>query len=361
MNIIYARMPGYEWVSVPSDSVIRNIEKMGHRVFWATEINNLPITKVDFVISLYESTTLLGDAISKILNIPHYSHIEVLPPWRVKKIIDPEKYGLFLEHPEITENTLNKTIPYYIKVGMAWKNAKLKSISNHCRVDFHKKLLNGVENIILRYPSVDTFYADTAKKMYSPKKQQNKIITVSRATHIKRYDLLIQVMNLVQSKVIWTIVGDGPMLGIVKQKVVNPNITLDIVGPKWGWSKWYELMSANILIYAMGGMCAVEAALVNTFPIVIENPPTHDLPEFDKFMRYNYGNNKDDYKTTFFPIFKDYEIEEMAKKIDEKINTSNLFNENQDIVKNFLQNSMNVTSSYTNAKDLMAQLENYNT
>ena len=93
MKIVYARMPGYDFVSTPSDAVIRELEKAGHKIFWTDNLNYLPLDKYDVVFSPYESATLLGDAISKKLNIKHYAHIEWLPPWRIKKV-NPSEYGL---------------------------------------------------------------------------------------------------------------------------------------------------------------------------------------------------------------------------------------------------------------------------
>jgi len=360
MVIIYARMRGYDWVSTPSDAVARELEKLGHKVLWVESLDYLPITKADVVFSPYESVTLVGDAISKKLNIPHYSHVEVLPPWRVKENIDFANYGLSRDDPEIASERLASTIPHYMMVGKAWKNAHMKSVSNHCRVDFHHKLLGKVDDLLIRYPSVDVVSIETAQRMYSPKRQDDKVITVSRAMPIKRYDLLMQVMNKIKSKVTWTVIGDGTMLEVLKQGVTNPKVKLDIRGGVWGWERYYEIMTSKLMIYAMGGMPPLEAALLGTFPIVIENPPTDDLPEFDKFMRYNHGFKKDNYQTTFYPIFQHDQIDEMADKVDEELAKPAGQSVADNAIKTaFMCGSMNVTSSKANASQLIERIEVY--
>lgn len=352
MTIIYARMRGYDWVSVPSDAVVRELEKLGHTVLWVESLDLLPVKKVDFVFSPYESVTLVGDAIAKKLDVPHYSHIEVLPPWRVKENIDFKNYGLTADDPEISEKQLEFTIPHYKAVGQVWKNAAVKTISNHCRVDFHHKLLGQIDNLQLRYPSIDVASINTAKRMYNPKRIDNRILTVSRVMPIKRYDLLIQVMNQVQEKVTWVIIGEGTMTSTIKQRMTNLNVTLEFMGARWGWSRYYEMMKTKLLVYAMGGMPPIEAALLGAFPIVIENQSTDDLPEFNKFMEYNFGNS--------MPIFKHDQIEKMALKIDEEIKkpTGQSLKEWQTIEK-FMIGETNVTPSSVNAKQIIKRMEKY--
>lgn len=357
MTIIYARMRGYDWVSVPSDAVVRELEKLGHTVLWVESLDLLPVKKADFVFSPYESVTLVGDAIAKKLNIPHYSHIEVLPPWRVKENIDFANYGLTADDPEISDKQLELTMFHYKAVGQAWKNAAVKTISNHCRVDFHHKLLGQIDNLQLRYPSIDVTSINAAKRMYSPKRINNRILTVSRIMPIKRYDLLIQVMNQVQEEVTWAIIGEGTMVSTIKQRMTNSNVTLEFMGAQWGWSRYYEMMRAKLLIYAMGGMVSIEAALLGAFPIVIENQPTDDLPEFDKFMRYNFGNNKDNYKTTFFPIFQHDEIEKMAAEIDGEIQKTTHEMELACIEASLMNGDMNVTPSQRNAEQIIERVK----
>jgi len=359
MNIIYVRMTGYDWVSVPSDAVARELERLGHKITLVESLQYIPPDDYDFVITFYESVTLIGDAISKKLGIPHYAHVEVLPPWRVREGADIANYGLTPDDPEVQPKQLANTIMYYRDVGEAWKNAAIKSVSNHCRVKFHEDLL-GIEDLQLRYPSIDVASIERAKQMYNPQKLENNIITVSRATSIKRYDLLLQVMNLVKTPVAWTIIGDGPMLDVIKTGLTNSNVSLDLKKAQWGWVRYYEIMKAKLMVYAMGGMPPIEAALLGTFPIVIENPPTDDLPEFNKFMRYNFGFNKDNYETTFFPIFQHDEIEKMAAKIDEELAkpTGQSLAENATVTA-FMCGSMNVTSSRRNAEQLVERMEAY--
>lgn len=358
MNIIYARMSGYNWVSTPSDAVARELEKLGHKLTVLESIEYIPTGKYNFVWSPYESVTLLGDAISKKLGVPHYSHIEVLPPWRVVQNIDFYNYGLEQNDPEISLSQLQKTTPHYMKVGKIWKNAEIKSISNHCRVDFHHKLLGNIDNLLFRYPSIDIASIKKAKLMFNPKKE-NRIITVARATPIKRYDLLCKVMHKIKNKIKWTIIGDGPMLNKIEKLVNNPNVDIEILGPIWGWGRYYEIMKSKFMVYAMGGMPPIEAALLGAFPIVIENQPTNDLPEFDKFMKYNFANKKN-INETYFPIYQYNQIEEMATKIDKKIDKfvdESL--ENSKIVEMFMAGKMNVTPSSVNAKQLISRMKTF--
>lgn len=352
MNIIYARMINYDNISVPSDAVAREMELLGHKVIIAEGIDQVPLGHYDFVWSPYESVTLMGKTIADRLKLPHFSHIEVLPPWRVLRNIDYENYGLSSNDPEISEANLRQTIPYYIETGRAWANAEIKTISNHCRIEFHHKLLGQVPNLQLRYPSIDVRTFETAKKMYSPKRIYNGVITISRATAIKRYDLLLEVMNQVQSKVVWTIIGHGPMIKIIQKNLKNPNVKLRLLGPLWGWQRIYELMKHKVMVYAMGGMPPLEAALLNIFPIVIENPPTKHLPEFDKFMEYNFGNS--------LPIFKYNQTTEMAKLVDEEINKpigGSL--QKWDTVDKFMSGKTNVTPSSVNAKQVIERMETW--
>lgn len=354
MNIVYARMLGYQW-SVPSDAVARELEKLGHKLIMISSLEYLPPNNYDFVWSPYESVTLLGEAIASKLGIPHVSHVEVIPPWRAKKNVDYHNYGLPANSPELNNE---EQINHYRNVGRAWKNAAVKTVSNHCRVDFHHKLLGEIEGLQIRYPSVDVAWADIAKQMYSPKRNRNRVITISRATEIKRFDLLVKVMNKVKTPVTWTIIGGGPMLGYIKEKLDNKKVKLELLGTAWGWPKYYHLLQSHVMVYAMGGMPPIEAALMGVTPIVIENQPTDDLPEFDKFMRYNFANNTDNYETSFFPIFKHNQIDEMAKRIDEELAkplTDTSIADNT--VEAFLAGNMNVTPSSVNATQIIERFK----
>jgi len=361
MTIIYARMRGYDWVSVPSDAVIRELEKLGHSVLWVESLDTLPVKKADFVFSPYESVTLIGDAIAKKLDIPHYAHVEVLPPWRAKENTDFTNYGLTKEDPEVSPERLAQTVPHYKEVGKAWKNADVKSISNHSRVDFHHKLLGKIDNLHIRYPSIDVSSINMAKTMYSPKRIENRALTVSRAVPIKRYDLLIQVMNQVKERVVWSVIGDGPMLDVIQKRMTNPKVSLEFMGAQWGWTRYYEMLKSKLLVYAMGGMPPIEAALLGALPIVIENQPTDDLPEFDKFMEYNFGSKSNNYEPIYFPIYKHDQIEKMAAKIDEEIKKpAGKTLADQGTVEGFMNGDMNVTCAKTNAEQIIERVTNAN-
>lgn len=341
-------MAGYGFVSTPSDAVVRELENLGHTVFWTDNLSYLPTDKYDFVFSPYESATILGDAISKILGVPHYAHIEVVPPWRYIQNIDFQNYGLSANDPELQPDIFRKTRAYYAQVLMAYKNATICSTSNKCRLDY-MQIMSERQNILLRYPSIDTRIIECAKKMYSPKKDPKKIITISRAMPIKRYDLLIKVMNEIKTpNMTWTIIGEGPMIEIVKKELTNPNIKLEILGVKWGWAKWYELMKASYMIYAMGGMPPIEAAMLDVMPVVIENESTLHLPEFDKFMEYNFNKN--------MPIFKSNKIKEMAQRMDEEILNKDVAPDLLIIKDDFLNGKMGVTTSKQNAIQLIDRM-----
>lgn len=350
MEIIYARMQGYDWVSVPSDAVARELENLGHHVTIVDSLQHIPIREYDVVWSPYESVTLLGDAIAKQLNIPHFAHIEVLPPWRVIPNCDYHNYGLESNDPEI--KNFQFTHPYYMEVGEAWKRAKIKTISSKTRIPMHQKLLNITDEIHLRYPSIDITTLDKAKKIYNPPLKDTQILTVARAVPIKRYDLLIQVVNKIKTKAIWTIIGDGPMISKIKEQVINPNITVEFLGSLWGWEKLYHMIGARVFLFAMGAMPALEAAYLGVFPIVIENPPTRDIPDFDKFMLDNLGDS--------VPICSYNELEVAAECVDEELNTPRGKSLSEwGTVEKFLTGQTNVTPSSVNASNIIKLCERY--
>jgi len=352
MNIIYSRISGYDWVSVPSDAVARELEKLGHDITIIENISYIPPKKYDFVWSPYESVTILGDAISKRLNIPHFSHIEVLPPWRVIPNADYDNYGI-IDKNDTEVTNFNISRPYYLDVGNAWKNATIKTISNPVRLPMHQKLFPDLENVKIRFPSIDVATIEAAKKMYSPKKISNRIITIARATQIKRYDLLLNVMNHVKNEIEWVIIGEGPMTDKIKTQLTNQNVKLIMLGPLWGWNRFYEIMKAKLMIYAMGGMPPIEAALLDVFPIVIENQPTRDIPEFDKFMYYNFKDS--------MPIFKHNQDKEMAQMVDERIEKTAEESLNEyDTVNKFMSGKTGVTPSSVNAKNIIELFNNEN-
>jgi glycosyltransferase involved in cell wall biosynthesis len=343
-------MPGYTWVSTPSDAAARELEKLGHKIVLCDSTHHIPFGDFDFVWSPYESVTLIGDAVAKKLDIPHVSHIEVLPPWRVQRDCDVENYGLQRDDPEL--KVLDQTIPYYLRVGKVWKNVAIKTISTPVRVAFHEKLLGPMPDLQIRYPSIDVESLDKAKIMYSPKRIQNQILTVARVTFIKRYDLLVNVMNHVKSKVTWTIIGDGPALKYVKENLSNENVTLDCLGALWGWAKMYEMMRSKLFIYAMGAMPCLEAAYLGAFPLAIEAPATRDIPDFDKFLESNFGGA--------LPIFKYNEHEKMATAIDEELSKSDGESlKVWDTANKFLSGKTNVTPASVNAKQIIERFKVY--
>jgi len=347
MRIIYARMAGYNFVSTPSDAVVRELENLGHTIFWTDNLSYLPTDKYDFVFSPYESATILGDAISKILNIPHYAHIEVIPPWRYIENIDFQNYGLSKDDPELHPEMFKGAQTFYKRVLAAYKDAILCSTSNECRLSY-MQTVSGRQDIVLRYPSIDVRTINCAKKMYSPRKDPKKMITISRATAIKRYDLLIKVMNEIKtSGITWTIIGDGPMTEVIKKELVNPNIKLELLGAKWGWEKWYELMKASYMIFGISGMPPIEGILLDVVPFGIESSPTKHLPERNKLLKINFGNN--------MPLFSCDEIVQMANMIDEKMNSDNT-ELLSSIKEDFIKGKMNVTSSETNANQIIERI-----
>ncbi len=349
MNIIYARMKNYEWVSTPSDAVARELEKLGHQVTQLESADYIPPGDYDFVWSPYESVTLIGEIIAKKLEIPHFSHIETIPPWRFFKNCDYPNYGLKSDDPEILQFDQNQS--YYRMVADAWKRAEVRTISNHSRVALMKDI-TGENEMGLRYPSVDVATAQQALRMYSPRRDNNRIITIARAVPIKRYDILTEVMNNIKTSVKWIIIGSGPMQEVIKTQMTNPKVKLEFLNDLWGWAKWYEIMKVKVMLYAMGGMPPMEAALLDVFPICMEQQSTKHIPDFDKFMEYNFGNS--------IPIFKHDQIKEAAAMVDTAMATPNkdLFAQ-YDTVNKFLNGKTNVTPSSVNAKQIIERMEVY--
>lgn len=343
MNIIYARMPGYEWISVPSDAVARELKNLGHNIIIVEQIYDVPVGNYDFVWSPYESVTLLGDAISRKLKIPHASHIEVLPPWRIFENIDYKNYGLTKDDPELTD--IKNTRPYYLKVGKAWYNSDIPTLSSKTRIQMHE-FLGDMSKIQLRYPSIDTYTINKIKQLYKPERIQNRVLTVSRATFIKRYDLLVNVMNKINTDMEWAIVGAGPALEMIKQKLINPKVKLLILGPMFGWQRYLEMMKSSYFLYAMGGMPPLEAALLGSFPCGIEQEPTQHIPDFDKFLEDNFGDS--------IPLFKYNESEKAAEFMDFcfKQTPDELLNK-WDTVNKFWTGKTNVRPAKENAQQII--------
>lgn len=345
MNIVYAKMAGYDWVSTPSDAVARALEAQGHTIALVDNFDYVPQGRFDFVWSPYESATIIGDFLSKKLDIPHFAHIEVIPPWRIFDDCDIENYGLDRKSPDIVH--LKKNQKFYSQVIAAYRRANIHTISNQCRLQMHEDLMPDLKGKIkLRYPSIDVVSIEKTKKMYNPDRNPFKVITIARVTEIKRYDLLVGVMNKVQTKLTWTIIGDGPMLSYIKENTTNENVTLDFKGPLWGWQRFYELMTASYMVYAMGGMPPMEAALLGVFPICIEQQPTKHLPEFDKFLEYNFGDS--------VPIFKYDKLEQAAQALDEAmVDDPQVSLDKWQTVDKFLTGKTNVTPSTVNAQNIV--------
>lgn len=346
MNIIYVRMQGYDWVSVPTDEVVRELEKLGHKIYIVDHPDRIPTGTWDWVWSPYESVTLLGDVVARTMGIPHYSHIEVLPPWRCIDNPDYENYGLTDKNdPEI--KNFNQMQSYYIKVGTAWKNADIRSLSTPVRLEMHKKLFPDLGDVVYDFPPIELNMANKAKKMFSPKRIFNRVVTISRAIAIKRYDLLVKVMNQLKTPVTWTIVGDGPMLKFIETNINNNNVTVTPLGGLWGWAKWYELLKSSVLVYAMGGMPPIEAALMGCKPICIEQQPTRDIPDFDKFMESNFGNS--------VPIFKYDKTEDMAELVDSALAGRDILKE-YNTVEKFMSGETNVRPAAEYAKTIVERM-----
>jgi len=346
MNVIYARMTGYDWVSTPSDAVARELEKLGHDITIVENISYIPPKKYDFVWSPYESVIILGDAISKKLNIPHYAHIEWFPPWRIFKDCDVTQYGLDKNDPELQQ--IDMTISYYEKVGKAFLDASIKSISGECLIPYHERFLKTeIDSISIRHSSIDIDTIEKAKKMFSPKKIPNRVISISRLVPNKRWDLMVKVMNEVRTNIEWCVIGDGPVVDYIKKEANNQNVTLNFLGALWGWNKFYELMKATIFLGSWTGMPPIEAAILGVLPLIIEPEITNEIK--GRPLKEHFSDS----------IFMSNNINEIADKIIKHIESDGSQKEVKDIKNDFLENKMGVTTSEINAKNLIKNMENY--
>lgn len=344
MKLICVREPGYEWVSTPSDAVIRELINLGHKVFITDSYDYTPTDQYDWTLSFYEHSAILGRMISEKTNTKHFCHIETIPPWRYFEDCDVENYGLTKEDPEVTQGIQMK--PMYQKIAEIWNSADVKTISNHCRLSLMKQIIPNLDNVHFRYPSIDAKSIEKAKKMYSPKREQNVILTLARMVKIKMYPLLIDVINNVQTpNTIWRIVGDGPELNTIQSNVVNSNIVLDIKPALWGWARFYEMQKANVFLSAPGGMPPIEASLLGCSSFGIEQQPTKHIPEYDKFMKYNFVET--------FPIYSHTQTKEAATEIDIALQQFDYINQTYNTTNKFLGLECNVLPSEENAKQIM--------
>ena len=352
MNIIYARMQGYQWISTPSDAVAREMEKQGHRIYIAESINNIPPGNYDFVWSPYETSLILGNAISQKFEIPLVSHLEVIPPWRIFPNIDVENHGLPKDDPEVQAEHLAGTSDYYQKIIEIWKDADIKTLSTPVRLPYHEKYFGPLENVQIRFPSIDTYMIERAKKLYTPKKQDNVILTVSRLMPVKRWDILVEVMNRLKTKVVWKIVGAGTYESTLKESLTNENVELQFLGHKWLWGKLYEMLSARLFVFSTGAMPPMEAALCGTPAVVMESQGSDHMPEFKDFQKTNFGDA--------LPIFEYGKFDEMAVFIDEEMakDKSTLLEE-YDTVNKFNKGRCGITSSKINAQQILQRFKDW--
>ena len=348
MNIIYARMQGYDWVSVPSDAVARELENLGHKVTIVEHIDYIPYAKYDFVWSPYESVTVLGDAISKILEIPHIAHVEWFPPWRISKECNAMEYGFTGKEPELKPDVFNNSINYYKHIGEAYLNADIKTLGGEAFVPYMAKFLNiDTSFITVRLPSIDTTTIEKVKKMYSPKRIPNRILTVARLVPNKRYDLMVKVMNKIEIPCEWVIIGDGPEADRIKQELNNDNINLTLMGPVWGWGRFYEMLKATVYLGGWTGMPPIEAALLGCEPIVICPKTTKEIPNCQLKELFR----------DVVPMFTD-DFKRAAKKIEQYINKQTK-KHYPDIVDKFRKGEMGVLPSSINAENIIKLVEKY--
>lgn len=352
MKIIYVRMKNYDWVSVPSDAVARELEKLGHSITILDSINYIPPDNYDFVWSPYESVTPLGQAISKKVNIPHFAHIEVIPPWRYFSDADPENHGISKNDPEVSPEAFSDNKKHYEIVIHAWKSADIKTISSPVRLKYHQENFGTIKGKInIRFPSVDHKIIDIAKKMYSPEKSEKTLLTISRLVPVKRHDILVEVMNRVKTSCIWKVIGSGPSKNIIETSLKNSNVSLKISEGIWGWAKMYEMMKANLFIFSTGAMPPMEASLLGTSSIIMESQGNKYLPDFDKFQKHNYEDS--------LPIFEYGKYDEMAELIDSELNKPEpTILKDYDTVNKFMSGKTGITTSQKSAENIIKLMKN---
>lgn len=344
MKIIYTRVPGYDWVSIPSDAVVRSFEKLGHTVYITDNPFDYPADKYDFIFSPYETTVLLARQISEATDTPVMGHLEWLPPWRIFEDIDVSKYGYKGNEPDLENRLINKD--YYLNIGKIWKRFEVKTLSTEIRYPYLAKLL-GDFGYHIRYPSVDVDLIERIDRQLTPKRQNNMVITVSRAVADKRYDLLVDVMNKVKTKCTWGIVGDGYMLKYVKDNLTNKKVELQLYGPKWNVERFYIMKQAGVFLGGSTAMPPIEGALLGCQPFLMAPSATDEIPEFDQLHKYQFGD----------AIMWSNKPEELAKLIDTHINN---YNESYvfKIKHALMNNKLNILPAEENAKKLIEMATN---
>ena len=340
MKIIYAR-PDLPY-NIPSDAVMRELIRLGHKVLPLESATFLPSEQYDVVFSPYETTTILGDRIASALGVPHYAHLETIPPWRYFKECDIENYGLKPSDDEMKDFQKHKE--YYEEVITCFRRATFRTAGGRVRQQYIKDV-TGVDCGV-RYPSIDVRTLKMLDKMFDVSRDENRIVTTSRATIPKRYDLLMEVMSKVKTKCIWTIIGVGPMIDVIHKEFNNPNVQVEFMGMLLNHSKNYWFKKSKLVLHAMGGMPLMEGAFLGCFPIGIEQQPTKHLPEFDKFMEDIYGDS--------VPLFKHTDLDKAAEFIDYCFSVPNekLFEKYQTVEK-FMEGKTNLTSSKKNAEQII--------
>jgi glycosyltransferase involved in cell wall biosynthesis len=335
-------MPGYDFVSTPSDAVARELEKLGHTIYILSDIDTIVPNKVDFVWSPYESVTVLGDALSRIHKAPHFSHIEWLPPWRVVQDCNIEIYG-YKEREVPFEQSYNS----YKKIVDMYNIASIKTISSK---EFLKYMFDAyhlefdANNFIFRAPSIDYETIKKARSMYTPMdRPKNRVITIARAVPNKRYDLMCSVINNIKTEIEWVIVGSGPTLDLIDKNVNNKNVFIKKIGPQWGFGKYYWLLSSTVFLGAWSGMPPVEAELLGAKSFLIRPQNTKEVNITAVFNEL--FNNQ---------IFNDTDPISVAKEIDSYL--SNPIKDDS-FETMFLNNGMGVTTAKQNAINIVKLME----
>lgn len=336
MNIIYARMAGYDWVSVPSDGVVRALENLGHTITICEHPELVPTGNHDFIWSPYESVVILGDYLKQKLKIPHISHCEWIPPWRCLR-------GVALSD---TVKNFEETFQQQKIMMGCYKSADFRTLSSPLFVSYMEKAFGKLNIDAIRYQSVDVKTLEKAKKTFNPAKQQNRVISISRAVPNKRYDLLVEVMNKVSTPIDWVIIGEGPELQRIEKSLHNSKVNTIFLGPKWGWSKLYEIMKSKVFLGAWTGMPQMESAYLNTTPISIE--PNFAPEIVGSMIKDLYGNA--------YAIFLQDKIQEVAGKLEFYL-TQDCSEQNTNMVNLMLDNKIKLTTCEDNAKQLIKWAE----
>lgn len=351
MKIIMARMLGYN-ISTPLDAVSRELEKLGHKLHIVESIDDLPADaqQYDFIFSAYESVTLLGEAIRQKTGLPHYAHMEWIPPWRIFDTCDPKEYGYTDGVTEVTKDKKEGTVKHYQVVMEAYLKADIRTISSPFYLDYLTKFCNQKVTAIERSPSVDVATMLKAKQLYSPKRISNRIVTLSRLVPNKRYDLLVKVMNQLNVKCKWVIIGGGPVSDFVRKELKNDKVDLKILGTLWGWERCYELLASTIYLGAWTGMPPIEAALLGCYPVVI-NPKVSTEVSGD-VLRQHFLDS--------FPVIDEINIQDAGKQLEqllEKQDTLGVLC--KEIETKFLNNELGIQTSKQNATNIVANYEKY--